>query len=706
MYPSSRSLAAALLLGALLLAVPCRTVAAPFQDPISLQGFTGILNTPNAEVTREGDISLLYSDQKNPEWRAAVRGRADSYLFSAGFFSFAELGGRFTEAPGVMRDLSANLKLKVPFIPQGYYLPDLALGVEDLGGGSAFFKSRYLVATERLGPLRGSLGYGAGPDRMKGLFGGVELKACDYLYLVADHDSRESSAGLRAVGSELWGTPVSLQLTLKTSLERRPGSLDVAVGLSFPLSFKATERGKKSAASSGTPLAAPAEEPGPAETAASLPLHSDGKTAAPGARVDAPGAPGTENARRLTLQQLQRSLVQVGFQDVRLGTRGAQQVYLSYENNVFNHNELDALGIVLGMASAVLPHDLERISVVVQRKGIRVLQVSAPLRDLREFYAGRDGVLDDTLQVTNEVGDDAAVDYLDGEKNGIYFKPALVLWPGLTTFLGTEVGAFDYLLSLKADLLVNLWPGGITDIRGAFPAVWSKNLDSGGRYRDYRRGISLERAMQFQAVLLPANLYAMLGVGKIMDDTNGTLNELIWSSPGGAHRFRVKQAYAEDSGTREKTKVYLGSYRYYWAPLDLFVEGTAGRFWGQDTGATLEMKRFFGDTSLSVYYKNTRTPQGEKWQVGGMQVVFPLTPRKDMKPVPAQVRGIEEWSYAQETVISTGGPNSILETTHGVNPQMSVNLETTYFNRDRLNRAYLLAHLQRLRDAYDNGQRL
>jgi hypothetical protein len=41
----------------------------PFHNGLSLQGFTGILNTPSAHVTREGDIYALYSNQKDVEFR-------------------------------------------------------------------------------------------------------------------------------------------------------------------------------------------------------------------------------------------------------------------------------------------------------------------------------------------------------------------------------------------------------------------------------------------------------------------------------------------------------------------------------------------------------------------------------------------------------------------------------------------------------------
>ena len=54
--------------------------------------------------------------------------------------------------------------------------------INDIGGGSAFFKSRYVVASDALGPVWWSLGYAAGSapanaaggKLFDGLFGGAE----------------------------------------------------------------------------------------------------------------------------------------------------------------------------------------------------------------------------------------------------------------------------------------------------------------------------------------------------------------------------------------------------------------------------------------------------------------------------------------------------------------------------------------------------
>jgi hypothetical protein len=49
--------------------VPAPAAAAGLGASPSLQGFTGLLNTPNAQVTREGTADLGYSNQPEPRAR-------------------------------------------------------------------------------------------------------------------------------------------------------------------------------------------------------------------------------------------------------------------------------------------------------------------------------------------------------------------------------------------------------------------------------------------------------------------------------------------------------------------------------------------------------------------------------------------------------------------------------------------------------------
>jgi hypothetical protein len=683
-------------------------LAAEWHNALSLQGFTGLLNTPNAEVTDEGKFYALFSNQRESQLPPR-NAREESYIFSVGLFSFAELGGRLTDAvrPGAshLTDLSANFKVKVPFIPKGYYLPDLAFGMQDVGGGAKNLQTKYLVATEELWRFRFSIGYGYGPNRMKGVFGGAELKAFDWLYLIGENDTRETNVGARLVSPRFFGIPVNLQVTAKMSLDHKPGNLEFGFGMQFPLGLD--HHNSKPAPDQGNQ-----EQPAPAvagpahgtvleETAGEPDRNAPGRSS-----VGMPVERDPVTDKRTRLVRLMERLAAAGFQNIRVGVKDDLLLVVEYENSRFTHNELDGLGVVAGIVVETIPSGYGMLSLIMKKKGIRLLEFSAPLKYFDNFLHDADMLdeFNDSLRITTDIhDDDDEVEYIDGDSRPSWLRSSLILYPGLKTFVGTEVGVFDYLLSLKLDYFLNAWKGAVVNARWDIPVAWSKNFNDGEAFRNSRNNSRLERVMLFQALKLGPDLMINVGGGMVLHDAYGTVNEAMWTPGGGNHRILLRQAYISGQDSQNQNKknhVYLGSYRYYFDPLDLYLTGTGGKFLDNDKGFSIELKRFFGDTAFSVYYKNSRTPSKEHVQVGGVQVAFPLTLRREMKPYPLQLKGNDDWSYNQETKIVAPGSANNVATSIGVNPQLPYNLDRIFYNRDRLSEMYIRKHLLRLRDAY------
>lgn len=686
---------------------------------MSLQGYTGLLNIPNAAVTDQGKVVLFYSDQEESSKRDWLD-REDSYVFSLGLLPCFEIGGRITDGAGTLgwiRDLSANFKIKMPFIPEDSYLPDLAFGMQDVGGGAKNFQTKYLVASKEWWRLRFTMGYGFGPDRLDGAFGGLELKAFDWLYLLGEKDTSEANLGVRLVTPELGGWPISLQATAKSSLDHRSRDLEFGIGLQFALGADRHNRQPAPAKAAATVAAGPSRndslviasktkqspEPASVEETAGLPK----RLAVTAGGVAAASVPDrVADGKPAALQTLQEKLAADGFQNVRVGTdpEGALLV-IEYENRRYNHNQLDGLGVVIGAVVDTVSPDFEILQLIVKVQGIRMLQLTAPLADFRSFLQNPDNEyqLDGALAITTAVTVDETVRFLDGKANPSFLKSELFLAPALSTLVASDYGNFDYMLSLKPDLYVNLWPGAVLNARWDIPLDWSDVYDDGQVYGNSRKGSQFERLMLFQAVKVSPSVMLNLGAGYIIRDTYGTLNELMWTPGSGKHRFVLKHAYldnTESTVSDEKKSVYLGSYRYYSSPLDLYLIGTAGKFLDQDRGYRLELKRFFGDTAITIYFKDSQTAAEEHVQMGGVQFSIPLTFRRDMKPRIVQVKGSDEWNYAQETKIVSPGEANYLDTSIGVNPQPRYNLERIFYNRDRLTEDYVRKHLLRLRDAY------
>jgi hypothetical protein len=641
----------------------------------SLQGFTGLLNTPNALVTAEGTGDLQYSNQTETPYRQQVPW-TDNYTLSFGLFPYLEGGARLMNRGPLNRDFSDNLKLQLPFLPAAF--PKLAIGFQDFGGAATFLRTNYGVATQDLGPLRLSLGYGTGPARMKGLFGGAELFLTPWLQVLGEHDGSARNAGLRLSTPPGWlPSAVSLGALFKVGSNPQGQRGDLAVFLKVPL-------GHASRRTHGT------EQPDPAKT----PLPGAPSPQSP--QAPAQGVPPADPG----LSSLSRALTDLGFEQVRVGTQGGTLV-LQYENHRYNHNQLDGLGVLLGTALAAAPDSLSGFRVAVHRQGLRVLEVSGPVAPFRDFFqnAGEPGPaelthLAELVQIVSSASfrDLPGVDWLEpAPARGL--RSELLLYPGLDKTLGTEVGVLDYRLSLMADWKLQLWPGGGLNARWDQPVAWSDDFRKGGIFETKGTEGRLDRVMLMQAVPLLPSLMTQFSFGQYLYRSKGWMNETVWIPGSGQHQFQLTSGQFRVSDDA-LTKVLLGTYRLYLPQWDTALEATAGSFYNRDRGYRLDLKRFFGDTALSVFYAKTSQ------KILGLALTVPLTPRRDLPPAAVQVRGWEHWPLNLYTVIKDPSQANYLAPGLAQVPDTPHSLREATYDDSRLNASYVKEHLARLREAY------
>ena len=677
--------------------------AADFHPALSLQGYTGILNTPSAAVTTEGALYVSYSNQTEGQWRDKVKSQ-DNYAFSLGLLPLLEIGGRVVEAPRVARDLSANAKIIIPFIPKAPYLPTFAVGVQDVGGGARHLQNRYLVSSLDLWRFRLSAGYGFGPDRMEGVFGGAEFKAHDYLYLLGEYDTSETNLGIRLVSPPLFKMPLHLQATIKTSLDHKPEQPEFLFGMQIPLG--GAPKLIKTVSAPPVPsvpddaMAAPTQQ-ADAIAATITDKPSEQHPALSGENEKQ--ADGVTNLDRF--KALQQRLTTIGFQNVRIGMRGTERLVLEYENPIFRHNELDGIGVVAGSVLADLPQEITRIELVLRSANIVIAVLEAPTGVLRSYLynGGNESILRENIRIHHQLRNENQIRYLGEAVNTTPFSARLELYPGLSTYVATEVGVFDYLLSLRPDLYLNLWKGAVVQLRADIPLAWSDNFDDGEIYRAGRSNSRIDRALLHQSFSLPGSVMGRLGGGMLFPDTFGTNNEISWNPGNGAHSFQLYQALARKTkgGLTTDYSAYTAGYRYFFAPLDTSLRLDGGRFWTKDTGITVELKRFFGDVEATVFYKNSQLQNhGGNVQAGGITIALPLTFRKEVTRPPVQITGSNEWSYSQQSLIVTPGQHNYVSTSTGIRPKLTYNLARNFANRDRLSEAYIKSHLDRLRNAW------
>lgn len=644
---------------------PARASDATDELP-SLQGYSGLLDTPSAWVHAPGSAHLLLTNEEDRRFHALDPSTGEpwptrTFVISSGFLPYTEGHLRVTDvspsggAVFRLRDLSFGAKLQLPLDLLWSGLPfALAIGTADEGGSStsSYFRSRYAVASARWWRLSGSVGYGTGPDRLEGVFGGIEARALEWVHLVVDNDARDWSGGVRfAISVSLAQVPIQLGLVAKKRLSRDSGRPALAASLAVPLDF-----GKRTARGAGKMGGAP-----PAEESA--PQVEESAPPAGGSTTSAEGPDGT----LAQLRALEDDLVRIGFESVRVGADGTTLV-VEYENEVYNHSEADGLGVVLAAIGARRLEGFTRFSVNLHRSRIALAELSG------RIDAGGQPVTS-SLAFGWRAPHRAVAWASEKVRNSSLFHFRGVIAPGLLYDVATEVGLFDYVFSMRPEVQVGIWPGANAYAVWDIPVLWSANFDAGRAFANDRRDPRLDYALLQQVVPLAPGLTAMVGGGAYATDSLGGLGEVLWAPGSGHHALGVQGAYMRESSGVEHRSV-TGSYRVHVPWLDLVGVVRGGQFFFEDRGFRAELSRFFGDTSIGVFYADTGR------RILGIQMSVPLGPRRDMRPGLVQVRGARRWRVELNTVV--GERTNPLPGPIAIPPLSPWNLDDIWLDAGRL----------------------
>lgn len=194
----------------LALAVSAACQAQSYPPPVGPSqsdfGGVGLMQTPTARMAREGEFSVNYRD--NDQYRF--------YSASVQLMPWLETTLRYTDVrtrqyssvdafsgDQTYKDKSFDVKLRL--WEEGYWLPQVALGLRDLGG-TGLFDSEYLVASKAWGPFDFSLGLGWG---YLGTAGNVRNPFCSYSDKYCYRDNSNGSAGSFSA-SDMFHGPASL----------------------------------------------------------------------------------------------------------------------------------------------------------------------------------------------------------------------------------------------------------------------------------------------------------------------------------------------------------------------------------------------------------------------------------------------------------------------------------------------------------------
>ncbi|CAI8806636.1 YjbH domain-containing protein [Kosakonia quasisacchari] len=155
-------------------------------------GGVGLLQTPTARMSREGELSFNYRD--NNQYRY--------YSGSVQLFPWLETTLRYTDVRtrkySSVEAFSGNqsykdkaFDLKLRLWQEGYWLPEVSVGARDIGG-TGLFDGEYLVANKAWGPFDFSLGIGWG---YLGTSGNIKNPLCSYDVKYCTRDTSYKAAG-------------------------------------------------------------------------------------------------------------------------------------------------------------------------------------------------------------------------------------------------------------------------------------------------------------------------------------------------------------------------------------------------------------------------------------------------------------------------------------------------------------------------------
>ncbi|WMP10092.1 YjbH domain-containing protein [Vibrio parahaemolyticus] len=684
------------ILGTVACSLPLSAIAfadlSNLQDLPSNQSFTGVIYTPNAQTLEYGLFRFTFAQGLPAE---GVVQTSDSLNFSLGLLEGLEAHGRiittnysancFVDGCGI-RDLSMSFKYQIP----NYWSIDnfnIAVGVEDFGGELSYFDAYYGVADYTLEdiPLRLSIGYGKSDNVLgvlDGSFGSIEYQPFDFVQFTGEYDSAEFNSSVKFFTPESL-LPYDMTASLSYQVYSDHDTDDQAIwnaALSIPLITSYT-RSRDYARGNGSLMERLALEQGKANNA--------------------------------SISALITALRNEGFVNVKVGVSN-DKVVVALENRRYNHNQVDGLGVALGIVSSHLGQNaaqdigaasdqFELVMLANQKPVVSVLSNS----NCYQSFVNGSASCDDIQFITRDLSERLdMVDWKTERVNSGTLDSQIVFSPMVRHGVATEYGVYDYSFAMSSNLYTYLWSGAAIDVRHILPLAESDDFEEGGYFEDSVYENEIERAMVHQFFRLPyVNIANQVSLGLVKSDYIGARSESAWFSQSGNHWLGLEMSYFQHQDEKDKNgyanpdrQTFLTRYTFSMPEWDWQFNATAGEFWKGDVGAKFTTSHWFEDIEVSASYQVTKFNDTDEEQFVTVSVKLPLTPWRDMSPSVIQVRGNEAYDFNVTTRV--GNDYNYLAAGQGDELVMDNSMLRRYFNRGRYGQEYFEQNRQRIRNAY------
>ena len=595
------------------------------RNSLSASGLPGLIHVPTATSVPDGSLDVGYNTARDPNVFPGVN-QQKNFNFAFGLLPRLTLGGRGTDARNtdtgiqLAGDISANAQLLL--LEDKSWWPGVAVGLQDIAGGAAFFRSGYVALSKSLfGRVRGTVGFGTGPDVLKGPFAGVELALNRFVTVLGEYDADAFNAGVR-----LFPLPEKLE---SYGIPRPAVDVIWQEGghVSWGITFRSVLGEAKFQAQ---------------------------REARAGKRYSRPSAASfVDTSLQVVSERLQAELLDRGLENVRITIERHESgltVVVEYENRRYNRDELDALGLVLGLAALRTPPAVTHMRVIVNKVNIPVLEVSTSIEAFLAFVNEQMSAqrFAQQLHMTQTVHwplPTGTPEAQTDKRDRSWLKLDVFLRPGIETQILTEVGDADMRFTLYPDAYTQLTPGTVVNVRAAIPVTQTSDFPGELGNPD------VDRVLLHQAVRLPLGTWSrwatgltQLSIGRFSLEEVGIANETALTLLQGMLFVKGTLARVGSSYDDLDQSVALANGRVRYPPWDLTFSVTAGRFLDGDRGVATDLSRFFGNTEIGVFFRHT----GNGSQAG-VRFAVPLTLDKELPPWRVRPRLPDVFSYEQET---------------------------------------------------------
>jgi hypothetical protein len=710
---------------------------APLAPPaVSPSGYGGVGFTPSANPIPQGMAVTGFS--------TALPGKTSSsgfnFIGSFGLLPGLELTGRLMtrdlqcnlyvsdcgRPPGI-RDLSAGLKLSTSLFSSADSSLLAAVGVTDFGGAATLSRAVYAAGTWNTGRWSWSAGYldavsasafGQGP------FASVSWLATEGLQVNAEAVNRDVMGSIRLWVPSRWlprntAVYVDMHQHLRQSAEVVPRT-SFGVGVAIDLDPMTTSRPPPSVLNSVVTAGEKLQEWIPRwESPRWLRFPSQPvavSTEEPQERRPSSASGATPDAedQKWTVEVV-AALEQAGFEDVSVGhSIGSDRWVIRFENIDYQHNDLDALAVAAGAIAAIDDTMERRVTLRLMRRGVESIDFDFPLQCLQGFLQQGRPCSSGELALRASDRDLTALDWLTRGQQRSWLVPRVYVVPAIESRIGTEYGAWDASVAANVAVHIPLWRGALIEGTQIFPVNDTRDFKAGGVFSRYRFSQKTDHRVMFhQAVGLPLGFSGRVATGRVGDLFDGYLGELRWEPASGQHKLSVEkskfkvldQGFSGDGYLRSQ----IVNYRYFSESLQATLEIKAGKFFNGDDGYLVFSRFWFGDVTITPYYRKSSRKLGffpqrpfgrqvvpplPEREFAGLEFAFPLSPRKGFSTRRLRVNGNDRFFYSIETVVNN--PTNDLLREYGQFTPVPLSLDGTVFNFDRASDAYLRSNLHRL----------